>query len=72
MKSGGFLNFYIAALITGSILGMDTKLLIKAGLKYLPVIIGGVFVLPEKKPIKTFNEHGEIDGDYEDIPSDKS
>ena len=44
MKSGGFLNFYIAALITGSILGMDTKLLIKAGLKYLPVIIGGVFV----------------------------
>ena len=44
MKSGGFLNFYIAALITGSVLGMDTKLLIKAGLKYLPVIIGGVFV----------------------------
>lgn len=44
MKSGGFLNFYIAALITGSILGMDTKLLIKAGLKYLPVIIGGVFI----------------------------
>tara|TARA_R110000772_G_scaffold36709_3_gene87661 strand:+ start:131 stop:598 length:468 start_codon:yes stop_codon:yes gene_type:complete len=35
-------------------------------------VIGGVFVLPEKKPIKTFNEHGEIDGDYEDIPSDKS
>jgi Na+/citrate or Na+/malate symporter len=26
MKGGGFLNFYIAALITGSILGMDTKL----------------------------------------------
>jgi CCS family citrate carrier protein len=44
MKGGGFLNFYIAALITGSILGMDTKLLIKAGLKYLPVIIGGVVV----------------------------
>ena len=44
MKSGGFLNFYIAALITGSILGMDTKLLIKAGIKYLPVIIGGVVV----------------------------
>ncbi len=44
MKGGGFLNFYIAALITGSILGMDTKLLIKAGLKYLPVIIGGVAV----------------------------
>lgn len=44
MKSGGFLNFYIAALITGSILGMDTKLLIKAGLKYLPVIMGGVFI----------------------------
>lgn len=42
MKGEGFLNFYIAALITGSILGMNRKLLIKAALRYLPVIIGGV------------------------------
>lgn len=42
MKGGGFLNFYIAALITGSILGMDRGLLIKASVRYLPVIIGGV------------------------------
>lgn len=42
MKGEAFLDFYIAALITGSILGMDRKLLIKASLRYLPVIIGGV------------------------------
>lgn len=41
-KAGGFLNFYIAALITGSILGMDRKLLMKASLRYLPAILGGV------------------------------
>lgn len=44
MKGGGFLDFYIAALIVGSILGMNRKLLIKAAIRYLPVIIGGVFV----------------------------
>ncbi|HZJ99030.1 MAG TPA: 2-hydroxycarboxylate transporter family protein [Tissierellaceae bacterium] len=44
MKGESFLDFYIAALITGSILGMDRKLLIKASLRYLPVIIGGVVV----------------------------
>jgi Na+/citrate or Na+/malate symporter len=43
-KAGGFLNFYIAALITGSILGMDRKLLIKASVRYLPTILGGVIV----------------------------
>ncbi|MCT4661219.1 MAG: 2-hydroxycarboxylate transporter family protein [Tissierellales bacterium] len=44
-KSGsGFLSFYIAALITGSILGMDRELLIKASVRYLPVILGGVIV----------------------------
>jgi CCS family citrate carrier protein len=43
-KAGGFLSFYIAALITGSILGMDRKLLIKASLRYLPAILGGVVV----------------------------
>lgn len=41
-KGGGFLNFYIAALITGSILGMDRKLLMKASVRYLPAILGGV------------------------------
>ena len=42
MKGGGFLNFYIAALITGSILGMDTKLLTRAGLRYVFPLVGGV------------------------------
>ncbi|MEL3907387.1 MAG: 2-hydroxycarboxylate transporter family protein [Treponemataceae bacterium] len=42
MKSGGFLDFYIAALITGSILGMNRDLLIKATVRYLPCIIGSV------------------------------
>lgn len=44
MKGGGFLDFYIAALITGSILGMNRKLLIKASLRYFPTIVGGVVV----------------------------
>jgi malate:Na+ symporter len=42
MKGEGFLDFYIAALITGSILGMSRKLLIKASVRYLPAILGGV------------------------------
>lgn len=45
MKNGSsFLGFYIAALICGSILGMDRKLLVKAAFRYLPAIIGGVAV----------------------------
>lgn len=40
----GFLDFYIAALITGSILGMNKKLLIKASLRYFPVVIGSTVV----------------------------
>ncbi|MDR1083485.1 MAG: 2-hydroxycarboxylate transporter family protein [Deltaproteobacteria bacterium] len=44
MKGGGFLDFYIASLITGSIMGMNRQLLIKAALRYLPVILGGVAV----------------------------
>ncbi len=48
MKGGdgkmGFLDFYIAALITGSILGMDRDLLIKAAIRYLPAILGGLVV----------------------------
>ena len=39
-----FLDFYIAAVIVGSILGMNRNLLIKAALGYLPVILGGVVV----------------------------
>ncbi|MGF1702843.1 2-hydroxycarboxylate transporter family protein [Photobacterium makurazakiensis] len=41
VKDGGFLSFFIASLVTGSILGMDTTLLKKAALKYIPVILGG-------------------------------
>ena len=44
MKDAGFLDFYISALITGSILGMNRKLLIKASIRYLPCIIGAVAV----------------------------
>ncbi|MFG6119952.1 2-hydroxycarboxylate transporter family protein [Thalassobacillus sp. B23F22_16] len=42
MKDGGFLNFYIAALITGSILGMNKKILVKVGLRYFLPIFGAV------------------------------
>lgn len=44
MRGEGFLDFYIAALITGSILGMNRNLLVKASVRYLPAIIGGVVV----------------------------
>lgn len=39
MNKTGFLNFYIAALITGSILGMDRTLLLKAAVRFLPVAL---------------------------------
>lgn len=42
--SEGFLDFYIAALICGSILGMNRDLLIKAAIRYMPAIVGGVAV----------------------------
>jgi len=42
MKGGGFLDFYIAALITGSILGMDARLLTRAGIRYAFPLLGGV------------------------------
>jgi Na+/citrate or Na+/malate symporter len=38
----GFLDFYIASLITGSIMGMNRKLLIRAAIRYLPAILGGL------------------------------
>jgi Na+/citrate or Na+/malate symporter len=40
----GFLDFYIASLITGSIMGMNRKLLIRAAVRYLPAIAGGLIV----------------------------
>lgn len=42
MKAGGFLDFYIAALITGSILGMNSRILVKVGLRYFLPIGGAV------------------------------
>lgn len=39
MNKTGFLNFYIAALITGSILGMDRTLLLRAAVRFLPVAL---------------------------------
>ncbi|MEZ7170282.1 2-hydroxycarboxylate transporter family protein [Sporosarcina sp. OR05] len=42
MKDGDFLNFYIAALITGSILGMNSKVLVQAGLKYAFPLLAGI------------------------------
>lgn len=39
MNTTRFLNFYIAALITGSILGMDRSLLLKAAIRFLPVAL---------------------------------
>ena len=41
---GAFLDFYIAALITGSILGMNRKLLVKAAARYVPAIFGGLIL----------------------------
>ncbi len=42
--TGGFLDWYIAALITGSILGMNRKLLMKAAARYFPAIFGGLIM----------------------------
>lgn len=42
--TGAFLDFYIAALITGSILGMNRKLLVKAAARYFPAIFGGLLL----------------------------
>ena len=38
----GFLNLYILVLITGSVLSIDRKMLIKSFAGYIPTIIGGV------------------------------
>ena len=42
--TGAFLDFYIAALICGSILGMNRKLLMKAAARYFPAIFGAIVV----------------------------
>ena len=42
--TGGFLDWYIAALITGSILGMNRKLLVQAAARYFPAIFGGLIL----------------------------
>ena len=44
MRVEGFLAFFISALITGSLLGMDRKLLLRSALWYMPVILSGVLV----------------------------
>lgn len=44
MRDGGFLNFYIAALIAGSILGMDATVLVRVGSRFaLPLICSVIF-----------------------------
>lgn len=41
MKPSNFLDFYIAALICGSIFGMQAKLLVKAGVRFaVPILLG--------------------------------
>jgi len=40
--NGTFINFALAALCCGSIFGMDRNLLLKASLRYIPCILGGV------------------------------
>ncbi|CAK7050619.1 MAG: Citrate-sodium symporter [Desulfovibrio sp.] len=42
--NGTFINFALAALCCGSIFGMKRDLLIKAAIRYIPCIIGGVAV----------------------------
>lgn len=38
----GFLDFYICMLITGSVLALERKVLIKSFVGYIPTILGGV------------------------------
>ena len=42
MKSTDFITFYAAVLITGSILSIDRKVLIKSFLGYIPTILAGL------------------------------
>jgi malate:Na+ symporter len=44
MKESGsnFLDFFICSLITGAILGINSKMLLKAGLRYAAPVVGGL------------------------------
>jgi Na+/citrate or Na+/malate symporter len=46
MKESGsnFLDFFICSLITGAILGIHSKMLLKAGLRYAAPVLGGVIL----------------------------
>ena len=46
MKESGsnFLDFFICSLITGAILGIHSKMLLKAGLRYAAPVLGGILV----------------------------
>lgn len=44
-SESGFINFYIAALIAGSILGMPRQILIKAGARYAVPLVGMVAIV---------------------------
>lgn len=46
MKESGsnFLDFFICSLMTGAILGIHSKMLLKAGLRYLIPVLGGIVV----------------------------
>lgn len=43
MDSWGFLNLYVAVLITGSILSIERRLLIRSLAGYIPCLFGGIF-----------------------------
>lgn len=56
--SFGFLDFYIAALICGAILGMNRNLLVKASARFIPVslvtmVIGGSLCWDRRNPFGT-------------------
>jgi malate:Na+ symporter len=46
MKESGsnFLDFFICSLITGAILGSNSKMLLTAGLRYAAPVVGGVIL----------------------------
>ena len=46
MKESGsnFLDFFICSLMTGAIFGIHSKMLIKAGLRYMVPVVGGILV----------------------------
>ena len=42
MDAGGFLTLFVVVLITGSVLSLERKLLLRSFLGYIPAILGGV------------------------------